>query len=148
MASQIYNEFKRANAAAEIDLDTGGATVKAVLCMNTTTCDTENDAIVNVDDFSTLDRSNATGYADVTLASQVVNKDDGNDRAEFDATDISFSGLSGDASRDYLGVLLIDFQTNDADSVVIAWIEFPAEISLTVTQVDVTWNAEGILQLA
>jgi hypothetical protein len=148
MASQVYNEFKRASAAAEIDLDAGGDDIRAALLMNTTTCDTDNDGVLDLLDFGTLARSDATGYADVQLTSEAVNKDDANDRAEFDATDISFTGLGGDAANDYQGVLIYKFVTGDSDSIPIAWIEFPAEITLTATQVDVSWNSEGILQFS
>jgi len=145
MASQVYNEFKRASAAGEIALATDD--MRVALLMDTTTCDTENDAIVNVADFTLIDRSDAAGYADVALAAEAVNKDDANDRAEFDANDASFTGLGGDATRDYVGLLLYKFVTNDAASIVVAFIEFAAPVSKTVTQLDVAFNAEGILNL-
>lgn len=146
MASQVYNEFKRASMAGEVDLNADD--IRVALVMSDTTIDTENDAIVFIADFATLDRANAAGYADVALTGEAVNKDDTNDRAEFDANDVSFTGLGGDASRDYVGLLVHKFVTDDTDSVVIAFVEFSAPVSGTVTQLDVTFNAEGILQLA
>lgn len=147
MANLVYNEFARANAAGEIDLNAGGTTIKVRLLMSNTTCDTENDTITNLSDFTTIDVSNATGYADVTLTSKAVNRDDGNNRAEFTADNAVFSGLSGDAARNYVGVLLYKFGTGDADSVPIAYIEFTSPIVKEATQVTVPWDAQGILQL-
>lgn len=147
MSSTVFNEFKRANAAGEIDLN--GDDIRAILVMTNTTADTENDAIVYVDDLTTLDESDATGYARQALANEAVNKDDANDRAEFDADDISFAGLSGDATRDYQGVVLYKHVTNDTDSPIIAFVEFSNQpLSKQASQVDVPWDAEGILQLA
>jgi hypothetical protein len=148
MASVVYNEFKRANAAGEIDLNADD--IRCRLLMTNTTCDTENDAVVNIEDFTTVDPCDATDYADVALTSEAVNKDDANDRAEFDADDVSFAGLGGDASRDYQGVLLYKYvDGTDANDLVIAFVEFSNQpLAKEATQVDVPWDAEGILQFA
>jgi hypothetical protein len=122
--------------------------IRAILVMTNTTCDTEIDAITYVDDYTTLDEADATGYARVALAGEATSQDDANDRAEFDANDAVFSGLSGDATRDYQGVLLYDHVTNDADSPVVAFIDFTADITSAATQVTIPWDAEGILQLS
>lgn len=147
MASVVYNEALRAIAAGEIDLD--AADIRARLVMTNTTCDTENDAVVNLDDFDTIDPADATGYSDQALANEAVNKDDANDRAEFDADNVVFSGLSGDATRDYQGVLLYVYvDGTDANDKVLAFIDFTDDITSAATQVTVPWDAEGILQFA
>jgi hypothetical protein len=150
MASVVYNEFARASAAGEIDLNAAGTAIKARLLMSDTTCDTENDGktfLSGATGFTTIDVSDATGYADVELANKAVNKDDDNNRAEFDADDVVFSGLSGDATRNYVGVLIYKFVTDDTASIPIAFIEFTAPIVKEATQVTVPWDAEGIIQL-
>lgn len=145
MASVIYNEFKTENAKGNIDLD--GNDIRVALVMTNTTCATEEDtALMNA--FTTLDECDATGYARQALANEAVNKDTTNDRAEFDADDVSFSGLSGDATRDIQGALLLKHVTNDTDSIPIAFIEFATVAPKEATQIDITWNVEGILQLA
>lgn len=145
MASLVYNEAKRAIWAAEIDLN--AADIRARLCMTNTTCDTENDGIVTLSNFTLIDVSDASGYADQALAAEAVNKDDANDRAEFDANDVVFSGLGGNATRAYQGVLLYVYVdgTNPNDKA-LAFIDFEADIPAAATQVTVPWNAEGILQ--
>jgi len=147
MASAIPNSALVRLLTGDIDLDADD--IRARLCMTNTTCDTEVDAINDLADYSTIDDGDASGAADVALASEAVAADDANDRAEFDATNISFTGLGGDASRDYQGVLLYKYvDGTDANDIPLAFIDFTADIPLTATQVDVPWDAEGILQLA
>jgi len=144
MASNVYNNFLQKLLAAYL---VTGADIRAIMCMTNTTADTVKDAMNFVSNL-TLDEADATGYARVALGSEASNVDDANDRAEFDSNDISYTSLSGDASRAYQGVVLIKFVTNDADSVPIAFVEFPTTVPATATQVDVTVNAEGWLQAA
>ena len=147
MASRIYNEALRAIAAGEYDLN--AADIRAKLLMTDTTADTQNDGVVVVSDITTLDLCNATGYADIDMASLAVNKDDPNDRAEFAAANLVYSGLSGDGTRDYQGVLLYVYvDGNPANDKVIAFIDFTADIPKAATQVTMPWDAQGIIQFA
>jgi len=147
MASRIYNEALRAIAAGEYDLNAND--IRARLCMNTTTCDTDNDAIVDLHDFTLIDVCDAGGYADIDMDGLAVNKDDPNDRAEFDANDLVFSGLDGLATRDYQGVLLYKrVDGTNANDLAIAFIDFTADIPKAATQVTVPWDAQGIIQFA
>lgn len=146
MASVVPNSAKVRLMNGGIDLDTDD--IRARLCMTNTTCDTETDAINDLADYTTIDPADATGYADVQLTESVA-VDEANDRAEFDATDISFSGLSGDATRDYQGVLLYKYvDGTNANDLPVAFIDFASDIPSTATQVNVPWNSEGIIQLA
>lgn len=145
MASNVFNNFLQKLLAAYL---VSGADVRAALVMSNTTADTEKDGIDFMDDFATLDECDDSGYARVALGSEASNVDNTNDRAEFDASDISFAGLSGNATRNAVGVVIYKHVTNDTDSVPIAFIEFSAPVANTSTQIDVSWNAEGILQAA
>ncbi len=147
MASVIYNSAKKGFADGTLDWDTH--TIKAALLMTNTTADTQNDGIVHLSDLTTLDECNSTGYARISLAGKAVNTDDGNDRAELDANDISFASLGGNASRDIQGVLIYKHVDGTAaNDIVIAFIDFAADIGLGASQIDIPWNAEGIIQLA
>lgn len=143
MASLVFNIAKSGLMNGTIDLDTDD--IRSALLMTNTTADTDADA----DTLSalTLDECDATGYARQALASEAVSTDDTNDRGEFDANDVSFTSLSGDATRDSQGLLIYLHVTNDADSVPICFIDFTADLPSTATQVDVPFDAEGILQL-
>jgi len=144
MASVVYNEFKRANAAGEIDLNADDIRIR--LCMNTTTCDTENDAMVFLDDFALIDVCDGANYVDKALANEAVNKDDANDRAEFDADDVTWTAL-GVGTRTTVGVLVYKFVATDADHVPICYVEFAGAVTHDGTDFTIQWNAEGILQL-
>ena len=145
MASQIYNEFKRANAAGEIDLNADD--IRVALLMTNTTADTENDGMINLNDFTTLDEMDGAGYSRQALVSEAVIKDDPNDRAEFDADDAVFSGMSN-GTREIAGALIYKHvDGTDANDLVIACSEFPSTVNPGGGDVTVQWNAEGILQL-
>jgi len=145
MASTVYNEFKRGNAAGEIDLNADDIRVRLV--MSNTTCDTENDAIVNLDDFSTIDPCDGANYVDKALANEAVNKDDGNDRAEFDADDVTWTAL-GVGTRQTVGALVYKYvDGTDANDIPIAFIEFAAAVTHDGTDFKIQWNDEGILNL-
>lgn len=145
MASVIYNEFKRANAAGEIDLNADD--VRLRLLMSDTTADTENDGIVNLDDLTTVDPADGANYVDKALANEAVNKDDGNDRAEFDANDVTWTAL-GVGTRTTVGVLVYKYvDGSDANDLVIAFVEFSGAVTHDGTDFIIQWNAEGILQL-
>lgn len=146
MASAIPNSVLAALLQAYL---VSGADIRARLCMTNTTCDTEVDAINTLANYTTIDPADATGYADVALASEAAAADDTNNRGEFDATDISFTGLGGDATRAYQGVLLYKYvDGTNANDLPVCFIDFTADIPATATQVDVPWNAEGIIQAA
>ena len=147
MASKVFinaiNEMMTAYLVTTQD-------IRARLCMSN--CNAATAALtaagVHVNDV-TSDTSDATGYADVELTTEACTLDDANDRAEFDdsgAAAAVFTGLSGDATRDYTGVLLYKFVSDDTDSICVAWIEFGTPVVKESTQVTVTWNAQGIIQ--
>lgn len=143
MASLVYQ-----NAIGKMmsgDLDMNADDIRVALLMTNTTADTEADVDL-MNGFTTLDECDSTGYARVALTSEAVNIDDTNDRAEFDAADASFTGLGGDATRDIQGALIYKHVTNDTDSIPICFVDFTADIPSTATQIDIPWDAEGILQ--
>lgn len=144
----IGNAALKAIVDGTIDLNSSD--IRAILVMTNTTADTEQDSteFVFVGDLTTLDECDADGYARVALSGEAVNIDDVNNRAEFDANDISFAGLAGDATRDFQGVVLYKHVTNDADSPILCFIDFTADVTKAATTVNVPWNAEGILQIA
>jgi len=145
MANFIYNEAKRAIAEGEIDFGTGGATIKAMLVMSNSTTNTEDDANT-LAAFTTLDEMDGANYSRITLSSQVVNEDSANNRAEFDAADITWSSL-GAGTRQVKALIVYKHVGADSSNVPIAYIDtggFP--FSANGGNVTVQWNAEGIVQ--
>lgn len=141
MASFAYNELKRALLEAEIDFPNDD--IRVMLVMTNTTADTEDD-VNTISGFTTLDECDDTGYSRQALTSEAVNEDSANDRAEFDAADVTFSN-NGDASRNIDGAIVFKHVTNDTDSVPIAFIDFTE--TLNGNDLIITWNTEGIIQL-
>lgn len=93
------------------------------------------------------DELTSTNYSRQALANEATSQDDSNDRAEFDADDVTFSGLVQAGSETIVKYLVFLFVTNDADSVPI----LQADISPAVTpngDFTISWDAEGILQAA
>lgn len=147
MASAIPNAALAGILDGSIDLNDDD--IRCALLMTNTTADTEIDSITSISSYTTLDECDATGYSRQALTSEAVNTDNTNDRAEFDADDVSFTGLSGDATRDIQGALIYKHvDGTNANDAPIAFIDFTSDIPSTATQIDVPWDSEGILQLS
>lgn len=147
MANFIYNEAKRAIAEGEIDFGAGGSDIRVMLVMTNTTADTEDDVNV-LSGFTTLDEMDGASYVRKALANEIVNEDAANNRAEFDADDVTWTGL-GAGTRQVQGMIVYKHVGADSSNVPIAWIDtggFP--FTANGGNVTIQWNAEGIIQIA
>lgn len=89
----------------------------------------------------------STNYSRQSLANEATSQDDVNDRAEFDADDVTFSNLVQAGSETIVKYLVYKHVTNDTDSLPI----LQADISPAITpngDFTIQWSAQGILQLA
>lgn len=135
MASQVFNEGKE--NILQKDLLT--ITIKALLLMTNTTAGTQNDGISATTDFTTLDEHDGANYAQQTLTSKTITKDDTNDRAKFDAADLTFANL-GAGARDVAGVLLV---WDDGGTLrPISWHEYASPRVADGTNFVVEWRAD------
>lgn len=138
----VYNNFKEQLLAGTIDLsgDSTGHTIKAIL-VTSHSLDIDNDAAYS--DVSG-DECSGTGYTagGETLTNQAVTQDNANDRADFDADDVTWTGLDVSAGGDPNYVILYD--DDAADALIAAW-----EIATGTNGGDwtVQWHADGILLL-
>ena len=147
MAHKVYPAAIKAMLNGGVDLDTHD--IRVALLMTNTTADTDTDAIDQISDFGTLDECDATGYARVALTGESVTEDTTNDRAKFDANDSSFTGLSGNATRDIQGALVYKYvDGTNANDVPLFFIDFTADIPKTATQIDLPYNSAGLLTAA
>jgi len=121
-------------------------TLKAILVMSDTTADTEKD-VDTVSGFTTLDESDDGGYARVSLANPTKNVNDTDHRGEFDADDPVFDGMNGDATRDYVGVVVYKEVTDDTDSPPHVWIPFSENKTASATKLTVGLDANGAWQM-
>lgn len=127
------------------DMDLNADDMRLVLCMTNTTADTDVDAD-NTGTY-TLDEMDGANYARQALANEAVNVDDANDRAEFDADDVTINSL-GNGTRQMQGFLIHEHITNDAGSFPLCWGDFSSTINPGGSNFTIAWNAEGIVQLA
>lgn len=141
MASFVYTPAKTALLSGTLDFTADD--IRLLLVDSTTTADTEQD-IQFVGGLATLGELSGTGYVRKALASEAVNEDAGNNRAEFDAVDVTWTGIDAGTAA---AAVLYKHVTNDADSPLIAYIDtggFP--FVTNGGDFTIQWNAEGILQ--
>lgn len=145
MASHVKNEAFYQILLGDVHFDTDD--IRVSLHMTNTTIDTEVDSIATNTDFSTPDEFDGANYSSPgsALASKAVAKDDSNDRATFDAADLTWSSL-GVGTRDLAGALVYLFVTNWASSIPLAWFEFSA--TPDGSDFTIQWNSVGLLALS
>lgn len=143
MAAFVYHRSLAKLIDGTIDLNSND--MRMILVMTNTTADTNTDADFVGD--LTLDEMDGANYVRKALATEAVNTDLTNDRAEFDAEDVTWTAL-GNGTRQVQGYLIIKHVTNDADSIPVLYRDFAATINPGGNDLQVAWNAEGILQLA
>src|SRR5690606_19576027 len=146
MASVFYSAAKKKLCDGTIEWLSD--TIKCALVGSGYTPNADHEFMSEITDSPTAELS-GTGYVGgfngsgrKTLASKAINVDNANDRAEFDAADLTWSGINA-GTVEYL-VLLVEV-TTDADSHLICAID----VSSFVTNggdLTVTWNNEGIFQ--
>lgn len=135
-----YNVFKAALLNGEVDLsaDSTGHVIKVILV---TGYSPDIDAHASYSDVSG-DEESGTGYsaAGETLASQVVTQDNANDRADFDADDVTWTGL--DVGTPSHAIMYNDDHASDL--LMMYW-----EVTTASNGGDYTlqWHADGILLL-
>lgn len=143
MASNVKNIAKGRTWSGDLDLNSDD--LRLLLLMTNTTADTDVDAD-NTGDY-TLDEMDGANYARQALGNEAVNVDDSNDRAEFDAEDVSIASL-GNGTRQMQGALIHEHITNDAGSFPFVYVEFSSTINPGGSTFSIQWSAEGIAQLA
>lgn len=143
-------------AAAEMPFNLGGGdTIGTLLGSdNTSYTFTATDAdYVNgiFDGGTTATEFAGSGYtrADGDHANATITEDNSNNRAEYDADDVTFTGLDGDAIQFALVAKQVGGDwTTPGDDPILAYIT-SADFPLTTNGGDVTisWDAEGIVQI-
>ena len=146
MASLVYNAAKANFLTGTIDLDTDDI---RILLVKTTY--TEDDAHTFVDDGSANDPASheivATNYVRKALASEAVTVDQTNNRAEFDAADVTWTALGGATNDTIKGAVVYENNAADTAAALICFIDFPSDLPTNGSDVTIQFNAEGILQL-
>lgn len=146
MASAVYNKGKYQILSGSTDLLND--TIKVMLVDSDYSFDADHNFVSQV----SSDELSVSGYTGgfngagrKTLASKTVTEDDTNDRAYFDAADLTWTSLATGATIG--GAILIKEVTNDTDSVLLAFIDL-TNTPTNGGDVTVAWNADGIIRLA
>lgn len=146
----VFNAFKKKEADGTIDLLTD--TIKVMLVGSTFSANADME-FVNPSAYQT--EIGGTGYTPgyggsgrKTLASKTVVQDNTNDRAEFNAAPVTWTGINAGTAA---GVVLIRERagTGDTMSELIAFIDsggFP--VTTNGGDFTIQWNSEGVLQLS
>ncbi len=147
----VYNQFKHLESNGTIDLLTD--TIKVMLVGSTYTA-TADDSFVSPTIVAGQELS-GTGYVGgyagsgrKTLSSKVITRDDTNDRAEFSAAPVTWTSIN--AGTIAAAVIIRErAATGDTMSELIGYVNtggFP--VVTNGGDFTITWNVEGILQLA
>lgn len=141
--------FQNAIAATfEGDLDWETATLHALLLMTNTNADSPASSVADTNAALTLDECNATGYTEETVTTPAVSIDDTDYEMEWTSDDWVFAGLSGDATRDYEGALLIKYVDGSTGDIPMIFVDFTTNVLKEATQVTVPPHAtEGFFNV-
>lgn len=145
MASFAYNVAGK----ALLDKLLAGAapTLRIRLVMTNTTVDTENDAKDSLDDFTTMDTHDGSGYVDKTLASITTAQDDANNRSTLDCADVTWTALGAGTRAIEGAILFLENSGAESGRIPLAFFD-TTNISSNGGDVTLTINSAGLLAFA
>jgi hypothetical protein len=126
-------------------LDWDTYNLDARLLMTNTTADTTPEADTCAD--ITMDECDATGYTIEDVTTPAISVDDVDDEFVFTSDNWVWSGLSGDATRDYQGAILVLYVDGVNADIPLLFVDFSADVPLAATQVTAPAPAEGFLNI-
>lgn len=144
MANAFYNNYK--NNVGKIDwTDNAGTTIKVMLVDDTYSLDI--DSHLNKNDIDGLSvEVSGTNYVagGASLANRATSIDNVNDRAEYDADDVTW------ASSDIIargGIIYLD-TGNASTSTLISYVDFGVNKISSQGDFVIQWNAGGVFRIA
>src|SRR5262245_30878265 len=133
MANLMYNNAKYEILRNNLDLETdSGIKVMLISSATTYTANADHDFVsaggANDPDDAETNVTNYTrcfgGAGRKTLASRTMAVNDTNDRAEFDAADVTWTALGNGTNQTVVAGIIIKEITNDAASLLIGYVDF------------------------
>ena len=140
MANTVYNIAKK--KAIDGQFDWASLDVRVLLIKSTYAVDPDHQFVSDLTPGT--NELSGTGYTRKTMANEATSQDDAGDRADGDGDDLVWSGINAGTAQ--AAVLFVQV-TNDTDSWLIGYVDtggFP--IATNGADLQITWNAEGILQ--
>ena len=135
----VYNRLKADLLQGNVDLDTGGDTIKVQLHTSSYTPDVDHGT--NGDLSNEVANGNGYTTGGATLANQSITQDDANDRAYLDADNTEWTSSSFTARY----AVVVDTTTSNS---LIGYIDFGTNVSVTSSTFTITWSSDGILRLS
>lgn len=143
--SLVYNLFKSLNAKGDLDLLNDNIRIMLVDSSYVANQDDDKVDAGGANDPIDAELSGA-GYCRITLAGRTIVEDDANDRAEYDADDVTWPGLNAGTAD--AALIIKESAIGDTQSILIMQVNtggFP--ITTNGGDLTIQFNAEGILQL-
>lgn len=162
--SDIYNGTKTAfmdggsgvsvYTSTEMPLNLGGGDTLGVLLGSDSTSytfsATDGDYVGDIfDGGTTATEFSGTNYSPQNLSGESITEDNTNNRAQFDANDVTFSGIDGDTIQFALVAKQVGGDwTTYGDDPIVAYIT-SADFPITTAGADVTisWDSTGIVHI-
>jgi hypothetical protein len=148
MASSTTNKCRQLLALGLLDLDT--VVLKAMLVTGSYTPDKDHDFVTSITGGTSKELS-GTGYTAgfggagrKTLTTPTVVKDDSADKVYLDADDLTWPAINAGTVA-YIAI--IQEVTSDADSPLLAIVDISPDVTTNGGDYDVTWPADGVLNL-
>ncbi len=144
----VYNTAKRDFLNGVHDWDAGGQVFKVLLLGSGYTPDPDHEFVSSLTAFEITGTGYTGGFSGSgrkALASRVVVADQANNRAEADAADTTWPGVTLTGVQ---AAVIYREGTSDADSNLIAYFDSGFPSSPSGQDLIVQWNAEGILQVS
>jgi len=151
--SDAYQKGKDEIAKQNLDAANSGDVVLLLMSDSYTPSDTGQDFIsdINADEIDCDGYTQGFGSTDrQTPANRTFDRDDPNNRIEFDFDNVTWSSLGGgtSANNDTLGyVVLAEEGTADSDSVLIAWDSLQDDRETNGSDITYSPDSEGMFQL-
>lgn len=137
MASGMYNTGKESLVDGTIVW--GTSDMRVLLVTSGYTFDPDHDFVADLTPGS--NEISVAGYSRQVLGGEVVVVDDANNRVEFDATDVVFSGLA--AGQTIAAAVVYLHTGSDATAQLLAYIDL-ADTPTNGGDVTIQWDPEGI----
>jgi hypothetical protein len=134
----VTNRGKALLMNGGLDLDTQD--IRVLLCTASFTPSVDHNFVSEVTNECT-----GTGYARTALTSESVTEDDTNDRAVFDAADVTWTGANFGTPA---YAVIYRFVTNDADSPIIAVHTITSPVATNGGDYTLVWSANGLIRAA
>lgn len=137
MANLVYNVAKERFAAGNLDWDAD--TIKVMLVNSSYAVDADHNTVSQV-----TNELAGTGYVRKTLANKVVTKNTTLDRAELDADDVTWTGISAGTAA--AAIVYEDLGGADSGNYLIGFVDI-ADTVTNGSDFTIQWSSAGILTL-